>query len=221
MRAAILSKFISNGHGKAFPTSRRLWKKEIPPSLSGINVTDSERYAKFQHPPEELTKNLKEDEEENLARSEKNLLASSSVIKAVLYGSPEAQREAAQFDRTVSQKFKRKSVVHEISFRSVIPSKATQYERLTSDYNIKVKLTKLDRLLGAWRAVIGSDVDTYVRISEYNSISSLHMAKRQAHSNEIFLKSSSELTQYLRIGSLNRVYHVWQFTDLQHRKTLP
>lgn len=283
MRAAILGQIVFNGRSRAFSTLGGIWKKAIPPSLSEINVVDLERYAKYPSPPEELAKELKEFYEEDLARSEKGLSASTSLIKAFLYGSPEAQREAAQFDRTVSQSLMRNTLVHEISFHSVIPSKAPQYVQLMTDYNTKFKTTELDRLVGAWRAVIGSDVDTYVHIWEYDNLASLHKAKQQAHSDKNFLQFSSELTQYLRdrtcevvqefsfwggtpkprslggifelrkydlkpgtlvdwesywrkglesrrevmepvgawyvrIGPLNRVYHLWQFTDLQHRK---
>lgn len=268
---------------RTFSTSSRLLSKVAPPSLGEIRAVDLEKYRSELSGPEELATELAQYSEQDLKQSEKS--EGGNLIKSFLYGSSKAQREAAQFDKSFSMQLMRGKYVHEIATHEVHPGASQEYVRLLSEYNKNRNNNKSlpSRLVGAWRTVIGGDVDTFFHIWEYDSFSQLHHAKNTAHldsaHNEFSMKlrpllrsRSSEIVQefefwggtpnprqlggifelktydlkpgamidweyhwrkgleyrkevmepvgawFSSIGSLNRVYHLWQFTDLQHRK---
>ncbi|PRT55580.1 Protein NipSnap 1 [Wickerhamiella sorbophila] len=249
------------------------------PSFGNINPIDLSKYQQ-----EPLVEENQAATHEKAAKDLTELSHEGGLFKSFLFGSSQAQLEAAETERSFSERLMRGGYVHELLIHDVLPSKSTEYTELLGTMYPKLNEDRSipARLIGSWRTVVG-DMDQFVHIWEYDGYPAFHTSKVAIHKSIDYLQYLETLRTCLRsrtsqlvhefdfwggtpaprslggifelrtydlkpgrlaewevnwrhglecrrqvmepigawfsgVGKLNRVYHIWQFLDMQHRK---
>lgn len=178
-------------------------KRQLP-SLAAIPAVDLAAYAK------EL-KSSGESPAGTLNHPENQPHEEGGLIKSFLFGSEQARREAEALDESFSTILKYGRIVHELQVHRIIPGSSYKYVDLIKKLYPLTSSIEDTTLKGSWRAVVGSDMDTYVHLWEYKDYASVHRAKSQMHVMSDYLelldhqrtllrKRSSEFMRQLRFG---------------------
>lgn len=217
------------------------------------------------------------------SNAESTSMAAPRLVKSILYGSQEGQKEEAELEQSYGKVLARGKYVHEIQFHKVKPDRTQEYcdlvgktfPMLANDAENRVNL------VGSWKTEVG-DIDTFVHIWEYHGYAGYHRTLEAANSLPIFKEYQKKISElvvdrrrdlmqefsfwntaaprtlgglfelrsyrlhpgnllewethwrkglecrrqvmepvgawFTQLGALNTVHHLWQYTDLQHRK---
>ncbi|KAK9449642.1 NIPSNAP-domain-containing protein [Limtongia smithiae] len=123
----------------------------------------------------------------------------SGLIKSILFGTGESDRDLAHLEKSYSQRVARGKYVHELAVHSVNPEDSPEYVKLISEIYPQIAADPLNKvkLVGSWRTVVG-DLDTFVTVWEYNGYAGFHETYYRIHSDPKFIDYLRRLRPLLR-----------------------
>ncbi|KAG0639658.1 hypothetical protein HOY80DRAFT_72523 [Tuber brumale] len=123
----------------------------------------------------------------------------TGIVKSILYGSKEGQKEEAEMEQSYSKVMARGKYVHAIEFHHVKPDKVEDYVKLVGEVYpaIATDTGNNCHLVGSWKTEVG-ECDTFVHIWEYQGYAGYHKTFSRLATTPTFAKFQSSLASIIR-----------------------